>query len=455
MSVFQYMKIIRVRHAWALVLAIALCGIGIYACIRDAPSEESRPLKIALDWNRFMLSAEMSTEGYRGPVAARTYAYVGFAAYEAALPGFNGEFRSLRDLYPGLRLPSSEFMNNFQMTAALNACYYTMLDLFFAASPEKIRSEKRELNRKWEELIKGQMNAAEYDQARQYGINVARAVYAWSATDSLGYRANHHNYDRQYKAPVGPGLWITSDDFPMPPLLPYWGKVRPFVINTEQYLAEPLPDYATSPDFYKKQAIEILTLSQPLSVENQWIADFWNDDRPGLSFTPAGHWLAITNQVIEKENPTIEKALETYLKVGIALSDAIIACWYSKYHYNIERPETYIRKHLSDTWRPYSPTPSFPSYPSGHSMMGAAAAEVLTDAFGDNYDLMDCSHKDLPSFETKPRKFKSFKEMARENALSRMLLGVHFRMDCNEGLRLGELIGQEVTQLKLESKLTE
>ena len=88
-------------------------------------------------------------------------------------------------------------------------------------------------------------------------------------------------------------------------------------------------------------------------------------------------------------------------------------------------------------------------------MMGAAAAEVLTALYGSPFELTDKSHQGLEDFSVKPRCFTSFEEMARENALSRMLLGVHWRMDCEEGLRLGELIGQEVNQLQLEEKLTE
>ncbi len=128
------------------------------------------------------------------------------------------------------------------------------------------------------------------------------------------------------------------------PLLPYWGKVRPFIIETENYLARPLPlTHTETNQSYYIQALELISLSKNLSAENKWIAEFWDDDHPGLTFSPAGHWLAITNQVIDKEHPSIEKAMETYLKVGFTLADAMIATWYSKYTYSLERPESYIQ----------------------------------------------------------------------------------------------------------------
>ena len=308
----------------------------------------------------------------------------------------------------------------------------------------------------WEKKIEVGIDPHVIRISKQYGHDIAHAVYNLSSTDSLGHNANHHNYDRNYLPPADVGKWVASTDFPMPPLLPYWGKVRPFIINTESYLAKPLPvDSTERNQLFHNQALELISLNSPLTPENQWIGDFWNDDHPGMMFTPPGHWLSIVNQVIVREHPPIEKTLETYMKTGFALGDAIIACWYSKYTYNIERPETYIQREIDKTWKPYAHAPSFPSYPSGHAMLGAATAAVLTSLYGSNYKMMDCSHEGNENFGVKPREFNTFEEMAKETAMSRLLVGVHFRMDCEEGLRLGSLIGNEVTQIVLENKLTE
>jgi hypothetical protein len=438
----------------ALVGALILMySIGCYS---SRKAEEEDEVAIALDWNKFLLVAEMHTEGYRGPVVSRAYGYIGLAAYEASLPAFAGEFQSFSSRFDGLVLPDAPPQDQFDVRTSLNACYMAILSKFFLTAPEPTRREMAKLAEKWELLISEKMDSSTIRISQAFGLEVANAVYNWSATDSLGFRANHHNYDRTYVPPVGNGKWVASTDFPMPPLLPYWGKVRPFVIETADYLAKPLPEYSTQTNqSYYVQALELISLSKPLSAENQWIAEFWDDDHPGLTFTPPGHWLAITNQVIENEHPSIEKTMETYLKVGFALADAMIACWSSKYTYTLERPESYIQKHIDPTWRPFAPSPSFPSYPSGHSMMGAAAAEVLSALYGTSYKMTDKSHVDRVDFAVKPRSFTSFDQMAKENALSRILLGVHWRMDAEEGLRLGALIGKQVSQLEIENKLTE
>ncbi len=438
-----------------LALALVCSAFYIVSCIREGAKPKDSVL-ISLDYNKFILEAEVNTEGYRGPVAARAYGYIGLAAYEAALPGFNGDFISMMTLYPNIDLPQRPAVGQFNLPVALNACYYSILHKFFSSAPDHIRNDQLEIYSKWVTQLSEEMDSVTYRQSEEFGKSVAEAVYNWSETDSIGDKANHHNYDRNYKGPKGDGLWTTSLDFPMPPLLPSWGKVRPFVIRTEHFVAKPLPPYSTPANsYYHNQAMELVTLNRKITAENLWIASFWNDDRPGLTFSPAGHWLSITNQVIEKEKPSIEKTLETYLKVGFSLSDAIVTCWNAKYFYNMERPESYIKRNIEKDWRPISPSPSFPSYPSGHSTMGAAAAKVLTGLYGEHYTMMDCSHKDLGDFQVDPRSFTSFEEMAKENALSRMLLGVHWRMDCEEGLRLGELIGAEVSNIQLERTLTQ
>ena len=183
--------------------------------------------------------------------------------------------------------------------------------------------------------------------------------------------------------------------------------------------------------------------------EDQWIAQFWSDDQVGVSLSPPARWISIANQALELENASLELALYTYAKVSIALHDAGVACWHTKYHYNVERPISYINREIDPDWQVHylGFTPSFPAYPSGHSSFGAAAAEALSDIFGYNYAMTDRTHQNRSDFFGMPRTFASFYEMAEENAYSRIPLGVHFRMDSEEGVRLGYEIGRKVNAM--------
>ncbi len=407
---------------------------------------------LMLDWHEHALHAERFTEGYRPPVAARVYAYSGIAAWEAARSVLGNEFLSLAPSYEGMKVPIPEPGVKYHLPTVLNACYNTIFLKLYIGAPRNVEQEGKELEKKWAEYSLQEIDSASYRTSTDFGKKMAMAVYDWSVTDSIGHMANLHNYDRTYTPPVGNSFWQPCEDFPMPAMLPRWGKTRTFIIQKEEHLAAPLPLFSMEPrSAFYVQALEVYTMNSPLSPENQWVAEFWSDDFPGLTFSSAGRWISITDQVVRHERPTPAKALETYLRVGLALSDAAVSCWYSKYHYNLLRPETFIRQSIQPDWRPIVHTPSFPAYPSGHAMLSAAAAEVLTTLYGKKYELTDRSHKGRTEFKGKPRHFHSFYEMAFENASSRIALGVHYRMDCDEGTRLGLGIGKEVAELPLKT----
>lgn len=236
----------------------------------------------------------------------------------------------------------------------------------------------------------------------------------------------------------------------MPPLLPHWGNTRVFVAPPGSIALKPPVPFGEDPSsaFYA-EALEVFTMSQPLSRERRWIAELWSDDVPGLTVSPTGRWISIANQAVEKALLPFPETLEMYLKLGFALSDAMVSCWTSKYRFNVERPKAYIARVIRADWEPLHNAPSFPSYPSGHSALGAASAEILSSFLGQQFELTDRTHEGRQEFDSEPRTYSSFADMARENALSRISLGVHYRMDCEEGLRIGRLTGQKVLGIVL------
>lgn len=156
----------------------------------------------------------------------------------------------------------------------------------------------------------------------------------------------------------------------------------------------------TSPLF--AQGLEVYSATVPLNKDQQWIGKFWSDNIYKLTFEPAGRWVAIAQQVVRQENVPLEKAVYTYAKVGIGLSDIGVACWNSKYIYDVERPLAYIRRTIDPTWRTRLNNPitvvegitlPFPAYPSGHSCFRAVAAEVLTSIYGSDYAMTDRCHE--------------------------------------------------------------
>ncbi len=191
--------------------------------------------------------------------------------------------------------------------------------------------------------------------------------------------------------------------------------------------------------------MEVYTTVKSLNSEQHAIAEFWADN-PGETSTPAGHCISILNQILEQKNATLDVAAEAYAKVGSALADAFIACWFTKYQYNLIRPVTYIQKLIDSTWVPPVKTPPFPEYPSGHSVQSAAFAQVMTDMFG-AVAFVDHTHD---KSGLAPRSFSSFFEAAEEAAISRLYGGIHYRAAIELGLAQGKNIGRKISALQFK-----
>ncbi len=204
--------------------------------------------------------------------------------------------------------------------------------------------------------------------------------------------------------------------------------------------------------------MEVVNTGKNLTDEQKHIADFFDDNPFNLvvsghvmfatkKFSPPGHWLNIIGIAVEKSKADFHKAIYAYCKTAIALFDGFISCWDEKYRSNYVRPETVINKYIDPSWRPHIQTPPFPSYTSGHSTVTAAAAEVMTEIFGDNFSYTDTSEAE---FGIPHRSFKSFRQAADEASISRVYGGIHYRFDCDEGQKAGAKLGALiVSRLKM------
>jgi hypothetical protein len=235
--------------------------------------------------------------------------------------------------------------------------------------------------------------------------------------------------------------------------------------------------YSEAPgSFFRSQAEEVYNTvnfindnpTDSYAYEQKWIGEFWSDDLLEVTFSPPVRLLAIADQLVAKEDVNLGDAAELYAKLGMALHDNGVAIWKAKYVHNVERPASYIRRVLGTTdaraanWvsnlnHPYTGvqgiTPAFPAYPSGHSGFGGAGSKILSSYFEFNakhpgtYTFTDHCHMNRVDFLGTPRTYNSIEDSGVENALSRIPLGVHFRMDCDEGLRMGRRAAQRVLEL--------
>lgn len=454
------MKLLRLMTALLLVA-------GIFSCKKD----ETQPVpqhsltqdfdnQVALEWMEFFLQIERYTPGYRPPVSARASAYIGLAGYESVVPGMPGH-SSFSGHFYGLQLPRANEGDEYHWPTCLHSAYSLMFQKFFPTAPAAQQQQLFTLTQKYDQRFAGEVSQEVFNRSKAFGEDIANAVFEWSKTDAAGHEAYLHNTDPSYVPPSGTGLWQPTYPDYSPALLPHWGEVRTFAATQDDNVPQPLA-YSESPtSALYIQATETMVKvnkiknGNPEYPEDEWIADFWSDDCPTKTFTPAARWIAIANQMIKVDKVSLDVAAVAYAKVGMALSDAGVRCWNEKYRFNYLRPVDYIRQVMGQgDWNtimcPASGnfyTPNFPTYPSGHATFSGAAAEVLTDMFGYNHTMIDQSHQGRTEFLSMPRSYANFYEMALENAYSRIPLGVHFRMDAEAGSNLGFRIGKKVNQL--------
>ncbi len=444
-----------------LMLTISACGNDNAITPEPVKLVKDYDSQVIQQWQDLFLQIERYAEVYRPCPAARMLGYVGLAAYESSVAGMP-TYQSLAPRIPGLEIPVVENGKEYHWPTVVNNAYGFMFKKFFAnvrsSDVVKIASLESSLNVQFSSNISQEV----YKRSREYGQRVASSVWDFSVTDKEGHDKYLDPRPASYVAPTGPGKWTKTAPGNQAAMFPYWGKVRYFAMKEEDKLARPpLPYSEDKTSSYYTQALEVYSTTTPQTYENQWIGEFWSDDVLGFTFSPPARWAAIANQVLANEKSNLETGIMSAVKVGLALNDASVACWHSKFTYNVERPVSYITKFINPNWNVASltstgflgSTPSFPAYPSGHSTFGAAAAEALTSVFGYSVALTDRCHEGRTDFNGKPRSFNSFYEMAEESAYSRIPLGVHWRMDCSEGVRMGYQIGRRVNNMPFKKVL--
>ena len=284
-------------------------------------------------------------------------------------------------------------------------------------------------------------------QSERRGKAVAAHIFKWSPNDG-GHESYVRNFPTDHTPPSGPRLWEPTAPAHQPAMQPYWGGLRPFVLQTaDEFDPGPPPTYSEERgSHFHDEALEVYVTVNNLTQQQRRIAQFWADD-PVETASPGGHSIAILTQTLRQLDAGLNVAAEAYARLGVALADAFVACWHAKYRYNLVRPVTYIRSVIDPAWGDQLPvvTPPFPEYPSGHSVQSGAFAQVMYDLFGD-LPLTDHTH-DARGYA--PRRFNSYFQMANEAAISRLYGGIHFRSAIERGVEQGRAIGRVASRLEL------
>jgi len=389
-------------------------------------------------------------------IASRNYAYANIAAYEVIAAGDPKHFRSLAGQIkhlPAAPKPPKDQEIDFKFASLLSFCFVGNAVTFPEGSMETYVEELKQ------KAKDAGMPSDVFDNTVAYSDSVAKHIMKWSKKDNYAQTRSASKYTVNRKD----GRWIPTPPMYAQALEPHWGEIRTMVLDSASQIPAPEPPPYNMTDknstFYKS-VLEVKMLGDSLSTEQKHMADFWDDNPFKLNvighasfatkkFTPGGHWMNIAGVGSRIAKADFGTTVAAYTETSIALFDAFINCWYVKYKSNSVRPETVITKQLNADWRPYIQTPPFPEYISGHAVISAAAAEVLTHDFGDKVAYTDSSESE---FGIAPRTFPSFRDAAEEAAMSRVYGGIHYKNACVVGNATGRKIGQLVND-KLQLKI--
>jgi hypothetical protein len=379
------------------------------------------------------------------PLAARFYAYAMLAGYEVVAQHDSSNCLISRQLKDYPAIPRPEVRKYSVPLASLLAMLQTagqmqpsgkLLDSCRHTLIEKCRREG--------------MPDAVIKASELYSITVAKAILAYARQD--GY-ASISDYAR-YTPSNGDGYWFPTPPAFFAPVEPYFNKVRPFVLTSSNQFKPQVPtpfQTEKGSNFYQLMQA-VYQQSKTLTAEQRTIAAFWDCNPFALQeeghlqigikkISPGGHWMGIAGIACKAQNIPFNKAVQIHAMLAVTLMDAFIGCWDEKYRSNRIRPETAIRRYLDPGWTPLLQTPPFPEYLSGHSVVSAAAAEVLTHYFGAHFAYTDSV--EVP-YGLPPRKFNSFRGAAAEAGLSRFYGGIHFMDAIGQGQRMGQQIGSHI-----------
>ncbi len=232
----------------------------------------------------------------------------------------------------------------------------------------------------------------------------------------------------------------------LPAMLPQWGQMLPFTMRAPwQFRLRPPP--ALTSETYTRDYNEVKRLggkqSMVRTAAQDEIARFWYE-------ASAQGWNRIARIIAGQRVLDRWEQARLFALLNAAMADGYIAGADTRYLYNFWRPVTAIRAGGSDgndatagdpTWETFMNTPPLPDYPSTHSVLGGAAAVVMSRFLGT--DQVSFTMTSGPPFAGITRSFTSFSQAQEENGDSRVYSGIHFRNSTVAGILQGEQIGRQ------------
>jgi hypothetical protein len=328
-------------------------------------------------------------------------------------------------------------------------------------------------------------NAQQKANGIDLGHRAATAILAMRVND--GAQIPEPTIGVDYFPSDQPGHW-RQDPISLIPLAlgAHWGECIPFVLNsTSQFRAPPPPDmtstaYTAAYNEAKSVGGDGVHTPTQRTEEQTFIGTFWAYDGTPSLCAPPRLYNQITVKIADERRLGAIQFARLLALVNVAMADAAMTIWESKYYYDFWRPVTGIRESdpgsgptgLGDgnsdtvgdpTFSPLGApasnlagpnfTPPFPSYPSGHGGIGGALFQTMrrfygTDQIAFTFVSDEFNGQTRDRFGNirpyRPRSFSTLSQAEEENGQSRIYLGIHWAFDKTQAIAAGRRVADYV-----------
>lgn len=354
------------------------------------------------------------------PYTARALAYLSVAQYDALVSAWNYKYKykraapSKQDATIAVALPVSSLPSYPSEDAVVAAASFTILKAMFPGEVPYLEAKMKEhlASRQWA----GMNVTSDLTAGTDLGNAVAAKVMGKAKTDGMSAANNQTLTAAMIDFAKKIGIkepWLSQESPARATMLPTYGTVATWNFDkTTMIQIRPAMPYVVGSAEWQKDFDELSKINKNQTREQARIASYWSDG-PG-SYTPPGHWHRSAANAAHEARFSEVRMARTLALLGTSQMDAGIACWDAKHYYYTPRPQQFGLKTSIGL-------PNFPSYTSGHSTFSAAGAAVLGYIF--------------------PEQADKFNAQATEASNSRVYGLIHYRVDCEMGLKHGKVIG--------------
>jgi len=379
---------------------------------------------VVTDWTTIASTTIVKNGGKAPGASAVWFAYASLAAYDAV----NAITQQYRPFYYQAVAPSTASVDAAAVTAA-----HRVLVNYFPSQQSVLDG-----------LYFGSLLHIVADgTAKNQGVTVGEAAAAAviAARTGDGLEANI-----TYTPGSGPGAWIPTPPAFAPPVTPWLGQMRPFVMSSpSDFLPDgptPLTSEAWERDYNLTRFYGGATSTTRSAAEAE-IGIYWTE-HTGQQYARA------FNNLVNNYNLNTADSARLMAMLWTGYGDAVIGCFNAKYTYGFWRPVTAIpagggNSDLSAdaTWTALGTTPAHPEYPAAHGCITGAVTTLIAGYFGttkvhvvtDSTAFTDGLHTHT---------FEDTRDFMDEVFWARIYAGFHYHHSLEDGRQLGQSVAQEV-----------